>query len=129
VTQALDRRGSFNAIHLDSAFKVDFFIPKKEDFARQQVERRELRRISPDVEMLIYVATAEDTILAKLRWYLSGGKVSSTQWSDVVGIIGGYSGTLDLDYLHEWADKLGLTELLNQAFAEATTDDGRGMSD
>jgi|ERR1044072_1379274 predicted nucleotidyltransferase len=122
VTRAIDLRQSFNAIHFDSAFKVDIFIPKTDAFTKQQLERRELRRISPDVNMSIYVATAEDTILAKLRWYLSGGKVSNTQWGDVVGIIGGYSGSLDLDYLYVWANKLGLTELLNRAFAEATTD-------
>jgi predicted nucleotidyltransferase len=127
VTRAIDLRKSFNAIHFDSAFKVDIFIPKTDAFTRQQLERRELRRISPALDKLIYVATAEDTILAKLRWYLSGGKVSNTQWSDVVGIIGGYSGSLDLDYLHEWAEKLGLTELLIQAFAEATAD--RDISD
>jgi hypothetical protein len=124
MTRAIDRRQSFNAIHFDSAFKVDIFIPKADAFARSQLERRERRRISPDVDTFIYVATAEDTILAKLLWYLSGGKVSTTQWTDVVGIIGGTSGSLELDYLHEWAEKLRLTELLDQAFSEATGDQG-----
>ena len=47
---------------------------KSDEFSRKQLERRELREIAPDVEQMIYVATAEDTILAKLRWYDSGGQ-------------------------------------------------------
>jgi hypothetical protein len=123
VREAIDRRQSFNAIHFDSVFKVDIFIPKSDEFSRKQIERRELRKVSPDVEQMVYVATAEDTILAKLRWYDSGGRVSNTQWTDVVGIIGACSSRLDLDYLREWAEKLGLKELLDLAFKEASDED------
>lgn len=45
VRQAVAQRQSFNAIHFDSVFKVDIFIPKADDFARKQLERRELRRL------------------------------------------------------------------------------------
>ena len=127
VRNAIDGRQSFNAIHFDSVFKVDIFIPKSDEFSRKQIERRELRKLAPDVEQMVYVATAEDTILAKLRWYDSGGRVSNTQWTDVVGIIGGSSKRLDLDYLREWSETLGLSELLDQAFQEAKDKD-RGSS-
>lgn len=123
VREAIDRRQSFNAIHFDSVFKVDIFIPKSDEFSRKQIERRELKKLAPDVEQMAYVATAEDTILAELRGYNSGGRVSNTQWNDVVGIIGGSSSRLDLDYLREWSETLGLTELLDQAFKEASDDD------
>src|SRR2546423_15657575 len=123
VRDAIDRRQRFNAIHFDSVFKVDIFIPKADEFSRKQIERRELRKLAPDVEQMVYVATAEDTILAKLRWYNSGGRISSTQWTDVVGIIGGSSSTLDVDYLRDWAETLSLTELLDRAFREATDED------
>lgn len=119
VREAIDQRQSFNAIHFDSVFKVDIFIPKADEFSRKQIERRQLRKLAPDVEQMVYVATAEDTILAKLRWYNSGGRVSNTQWTDVVGIIGSSSSILDLAYLREWAEMLGLIELLDQAFEEA----------
>ena len=119
VREAIDQRHSFNAIHFDSVFKVDIFIPKSDEFSRKQIERRQLRKLTPESDQTVYVATAEDTMLAKLRWYDSGGRVSNTQWTDVVGIIGGSSSVLDLDYLRDWAERLGLTELLNQAFEEA----------
>jgi hypothetical protein len=119
VREAIVRRQSFNAIHFDSVFKVDIFLPKSDEFSRKQIERRELRNLSPELEQMIYVATAEDTILAKLRWYDAGGKISNTQWSDVVGIIGASAAKLDLEYLREWATTLDLTELLDNAFEEA----------
>jgi hypothetical protein len=128
VREAIDRRQSFNAIHFDSVFKVDIFIPKSDEFSRKQLERRELRKLAPDIEQMVYVATAEDTILAKLRCYIAGGRLSNTQWTDVVGIIGGSSSMLDLGYLREWSETLGLTELLEQAFQEAKGEDSGSFS-
>lgn len=118
VREAVDDRKSFNAIHFDSVFKVDIFIPKADAFSRNQLERRELRKIAPDVQQMVYVATVEDTILAKLRWYDSGGRVSNTQWTDVLGMIGAARTRLDLDYLNKWADTLVLGDLLTKAFDE-----------
>jgi predicted nucleotidyltransferase len=117
VRQAIAQRRSFNAIHFDSVFKVDIFIPKADDFARKQLDRRELRQISPEIDQFLYVATAEDTVLAKLRWYREGDEVSTTQWSDVLGVLGAKPDDLDVNYLREWAEKLGVTNLLERAFS------------
>jgi len=118
VREAINLKQSFNAIHFDSVFKVDIFIPKSDEFSKKQIERRELKQLSPDLEQMIYVATAEDTILAKLRWYDSGGRVSNAQWRDVVGILGASSKKLDLEYLREWAANLGISDLLEKAISE-----------
>lgn len=117
MRQAIAQRRSFNAIHFESVFKVDIFIAKADDFASKQLERRELRKMAPEIDQFIYVATAEDTVLAKLRWYRQGDEVSSTQWSDVLGVLGAQSVNLDIDYLREWADKLGVRDLLEKAFS------------
>ena len=118
VRQAVTQHRSFNAIHFGSAFKIDIFIPKTDDFSRKQLERRELRKIAPDLEQEVYVATAEDTILAKLRWYRAGGEVSTNQWNDVLGVLGASGKNLDTEYLHEWADKLKVSDLLERAFSD-----------
>lgn len=123
VREAIDRRQSFNAIHFDTVFKVDIFIPKSDEFSRKLIERRELKKLAPDEEQMVYVATAEDTILAKLRWYHSGGRVSNNHWNDVIGIIGASSSTLEVPYLRGWAEKLGITERLDQAFEEVRDED------
>jgi hypothetical protein len=116
--EAISEQRSFNAIPFDSIFKVDIVIPRPGDFAMQQLERRQLRKISPDNNQNVYVATAEDMILAELRRSRTGGDVSETQWRDVMGMIGAANVELDLDYLRQWAKELGVSELLEKALAE-----------
>ena len=72
VLRAVMEHRSFNAIHFDSVFKIDIFVPPDSEFNRNQVARRQLERISPDMSEEIFVATAEETILAKLKWYRAG---------------------------------------------------------
>src|SRR5215510_11666882 len=43
MRDAVARGGSFNAIHFDSVFKVDFFIARANEFSLSQLNRRELR--------------------------------------------------------------------------------------
>ncbi|HKG96399.1 MAG TPA: DUF6036 family nucleotidyltransferase [Pyrinomonadaceae bacterium] len=124
IREAVAQRGSFNVIHFDSVFKVDFFVPKSDDFAAAQLNRRELKKISSDRDEAVYVATAEDTVLAKLRWYRAGNEISNTQWNDVVGILRISKVRLDIAYLRLWAEKLGLTDLLQKALAEVQEDSG-----
>ena len=115
VRRAAMRHGSFNAIHLDAIFKVDVFIPPADGFGRQQLARRQWEQIAPDMLSGLYVTTAEDSILSKLLWYRAGGAVSQAQWADVLGIIGAQGAELDVEYLREWADRIGVRELLARA--------------
>jgi hypothetical protein len=124
MRDAVSKRRSFNAIHFNSVFKVDFFVPKSDDFSLIQLDRRELRSISPDGNDNVYVATAEDTILAKLRWYRDGHETSNNQWNDVVGVLGTSRHRLDLDYLRSWAEKLGFADLLQKALDDVQEDSG-----
>lgn len=117
--RAVEGHGSFNAIHFDTSFKVDFFVPSDEGVGRLQLARRQLERVTPDGAGEFYVATAEDTVLAKLLWFKSGGGVSERQWSDVAGVIKVQGARLDLEYLRGWADRLSVRELLERALGEA----------
>jgi hypothetical protein len=122
IREAVTQHRSFNIIHFDSVFKIDFFIPKSDDFAIVELERRQVRNISPNSQDVIYVATAEDTILAKLRWFRAGEEVSSNQWHDVLGILATSRETLDMAYLFSWSEKLGIEDLLQKALDEANPD-------
>lgn len=115
MRDAVAQGRSFNAIHFDSVFKVDIFIAGTNEFALTQLNRRQLRKISPEKDDALYVATAEDTVLAKLRWYRAGHETSNTQWNDVLGVLGISRSFLDLEYLHTWASKLGIEDLLQRA--------------
>ncbi len=73
--------------------------------------------IEPQVE--VSVASAEDTLLAKLEWYRMGGEVSERQWRDVLGALKVQAGALDLEYLHRWASELGVDDLLERALTQS----------
>jgi predicted nucleotidyltransferase len=122
MRDAVAQSRSFNAIHFDSVFKVDIFVGGSNEFAATQLNRRVLRRLSPDKDEMVYVATAEDTILAKLQWYRAGHETSGTQWNDVLGVLATSRDSLDVTYLEKWANQLGLRDLLHNAFAEVKED-------
>lgn len=120
IYRAVATRRSFNLIHFDTLFKADVFIPASDEWSRQQLQRRRPERIEPDADApVVYISSAEDIILQKLRWYQKGGSVSEQQWKDVQGVLRVQAKTLDYSYLRQWAANLGLAELLARALADA----------
>ncbi len=118
VRDAIRRRSSFNAIHLDTMLKVDVFIPKTRAF-----DQEELRRTRQEVLAIgtrpFYMASPEGTILNKLEWYRMGGEVSDRQWNDILGVLKVQGTTLDMAYVQRWAKTLQVTDLLERALVEA----------
>ena len=96
MREAIAQYRSFNLIHLDTMFKVDVFVARPRDFDRTQLARRQLHLLSEDPERWAYVASAEDTILAKLEWYRMGGEGSDRQWCDSLGVLKVQGPRLDL---------------------------------
>jgi len=101
---------------LASMFKVDVFLCGKRPYDRIQMERRERKALAPVPSREVFVATAEDLILAKLEWYRAGGEASDRQWQDVLGIVRYQGDRLDRAYLERWAGVLGVESLLDRAF-------------
>jgi hypothetical protein len=65
------------------------------------------------------VATPEDVLLSKFRWYLDGGQVSEVQWRDVIAVVKTQAGKLDWLYLRRWAQEPQIVDLLERARQEA----------
>lgn len=119
VTEAINYKTSFNAIHLLSSEKVDFFVLPNDDFSRSKFNRRQLYTIADDPKIDIYIYSPEDIVLQKLSWYKLSSMQSQKQWRDVLGVLKLQSSHLDLAYLQQWAEFLKLTPLLNQALQES----------
>ena len=102
---ALERRGMFNVIDLATGWKVDLIVRKARAFSEEEFRRRRPARI---LDLDVLVATAEDTVLAKLEWAALGE--SERQLRDVQGVIDVRGDKLDVEYLERWALVLGVSE-------------------
>jgi hypothetical protein len=113
------RGGAFNAIHLASAVRVDFFVSGSDPFDAERLASRERVRVGDAPGAELFVETAEHTVLRKLEWYRRGGEVSERQWQDVVSILRAAHGGLDDAHMDLWAARLAITDLLQRARGEA----------
>jgi hypothetical protein len=83
-----------------------------------ELSRKQRVRVLEEPQADLFVASPEDMVLQKLMWYRDGGGVSDRQWGDVRGVIKTQGSRLDLAYLHLWAGRKGIAELLERALAE-----------
>jgi len=119
ITAAAMNQSSFNLVHRPTMAKVDVYVVWRTDFGRAQLERRQPKQVGSNPALSLYVASPEDTVLAKLDWFRKGGEVSDRQWRDVLGVLKVQAEALDFAYLRDWAGRLGLADLLLRALADA----------
>lgn len=118
IASGIERRASFNVIHLPTMFKVDVFIAGQDAWTKRVVERRQ--RVEIDEEgTQVLVTSPEDIVLHKLVWYREGGHVSDRQWGDALGVVQVQGSLLDRAYLEEMAEELGVSDLLEEMLEEA----------
>jgi hypothetical protein len=119
--QALRLARPFNVVHRLLAFKFDFF-PVHDEHGAVELERRQyVLAATLDAEP-VPIVTAEDIVIAKLRWYRAGGEVSQQQWRDVLGVLRLEGSRMDDSYLDAWTRRLGLDDLCQRARQEAAED-------
>jgi len=114
--------GTFNAIHLATSVKVDLFVAGDDPFEAERLAQRQRVSIASDPPAELFVDTPEHTILRKLEWYRRGGETSERQWRDVRGVLRAQGGRLDRRALSGWAERLGVTDLLERALREASAE-------
>ena len=115
ILAALRAGQSFNLIHRRSVYKFDIFPPRTA-FDRSQLKRaRRVPLTFLGSDLVVPVATPEDTLIAKLQWFRAGGETSDRQWSDISGVVQVQAGRLDLEYLSTWAEATGVSDLLDRA--------------
>jgi len=106
----------FNIFYQQTFTKID--VMPLQTAHRKEEERRAQPRTLLAGAPAIRLSSAEDTILAKLRWYIATGS-SQRQWADILGVIARQQQHLDLGYLRAWADTLRVRAELEQALVDA----------
>jgi hypothetical protein len=104
--EALERRGQFNVVDMATAWKADLIVRKARRFSIEELRRRAEGDL---IGARVFVASAEDTVIAKLEWAKAGGG-SELQLRDVAGILQ-LHGSLDRTYVEHWVTELGLEDL------------------
>ncbi|MCC6901149.1 MAG: hypothetical protein IT377_19405 [Polyangiaceae bacterium] len=116
IRDALARQASFNVIHLATMFKADIFAFKRDPWMISEMSRSRLETLPTEAgPVVIRFASPEDTLLHKLVWFRLGDETSERQWSDVLGILKIQGDRLEHGYLDEWAEPLGVADLLARA--------------
>ena len=114
--EALAGRTQFNVIDVATGWKVDLIVRRDRAFSAEEFRRR---RPAELLVAAVDVASAEDTVIAKLEWARLGE--SERQVRDVAGIIAVQGSVLDRDYVERWVRELDLLELWQRALALAGT--------
>lgn len=104
--EELKRRGQFNIIDGATAWKVDVIIRKARAFSQAEMARRIPATV---LGVRVFVATAEDTVLAKLEWAKLGE--SERQLRDVRALLEVRGESLDRGHIEKWLDDLGVRAL------------------
>jgi hypothetical protein len=108
--KALQRESPFNVIDLITGWKIDLILRKSRAFSREEFGRRQLVHFQG---LSLFVASAEDVIVAKLEWAKLAQ--SQRQIEDAASVLKLRSGTLDKPYLEKWISELGLKDQWNSA--------------
>jgi predicted nucleotidyltransferase len=113
---ALDRQMGFETVtgttryhiqHVDSEFLIELFELTSDSHNQERFARR---RKTTFLGVPAYVATAEDVVIQKLRWYLRGRRPKDIE--DVKNVLEGKMPDLDFEYMRSWCDRHGTRELL-----------------
>jgi hypothetical protein len=120
LRRAIREKSSANLVHFATSIKVDLFIMGGSPIDEEQMNRRQRLKVATDPDRYLYVYTAEDILLQKLRWYRMGNEISDRQWRDILGIVLVQGDGLDEEYLQRGARELDVSDLLVRVLDEAS---------
>jgi len=103
--EAHRRQSLFNVIDLATGWKIDLIIRKSRAFSQEEFVRRQLVKVQG---LPLFVASAEDVVIAKLEW--SKLAQSQRQIEDVASILMLRWEALDRCYLEKWISELDLNQ-------------------
>lgn len=126
--EAVQRGTTVSLLHLDSLLKIDVIVPQREDFDLAMAQFIEMQLLD-EHHAPFPVASATEMILWKLACYHADkitrhdGMEDDAGWNDVLGMLKVQGSPLNTQLLIQWAEKLEIGEVLEQAFFDAGVSD------
>jgi len=117
----LDSQLSFETVTMTSRyvaefeegpFKIEFFLLRDDPYDQERFRRRVAK---PFRDRTVFVPTAEDVVVQKLRW---------SRPKDIIDarlVIAVQIGKLDLAYIRKWCAEFGKRDLLERLLIEAAS--------
>lgn len=110
IQEAIEKKHMFQILHLPTVLKFDIWLLQENDsFDVSRFERRKTMKL---LGQNMVLASAEDTILQKLRWFKAAE--IEKHIVDAAFVYQIQKRNLDKKYLQQWAKKLYLTKFLKQ---------------
>ena len=107
----------FILLHQDSEFKIELFLLSDDPHDRVRFGRRTKSRLDGRE---VFVPTAEDVVITKLRWSKAGNRRKDVD--DVASVLAVQANALDLAYIRQWTDQHGTRELFERLWTAAQAD-------
>jgi hypothetical protein len=101
MKEAIENKGMFNIIDHKSNYKADFIILRNDEFEQEKFEKRRPVRF---LDFTVFIISAEDLLLSKLKWIQ---ELQSEQQSNDIILLSKMP-QLDLLYIWDWVKKLKL---------------------
>ena len=98
-------------LRTDIMLKFDCFLQRPSEFADECMSRAHSIELTPG--KAIQIASAEQILVQKLRWFELGGRASERQWRDLLGITK-TSKKIDWNFVERWANFFSISDILEQ---------------
>jgi hypothetical protein len=122
--EAVQRNGSVSLLHLDTLMKVDVIVPQREAFDLTMAQYIEMHLLD-EHRAAFPLASATEMILWKLARYHADkttrqdGMEDDAGWNDILGMLKVQGPCLNMPLLEQWAEKLEVGGILEQALLDA----------
>lgn len=93
------------------------FVSRGRPFDLLAMERATPQPLGMGAATMIPVATAEDSIVAKLEWVRLTNETSERQWDDVSKLVALRGDRLDVRHIQQMALSIGVGDLLDNLIA------------
>lgn len=110
VLDGIELKKMFKLLNTITGDKIDFYPLPENEYEIVRFKRKMQEELNG---LLVWITSPEDTIISKLRWCkLSNG--SEKQFRDALNVFEIQFELLDISYIEEWIETLGLSDLYKQ---------------